>query len=54
MKGCSGVYHLAGSVVHSRTAGYPASQQQQNYPQSIFETNVTYSVNVMKAASKAG
>jgi nucleoside-diphosphate-sugar epimerase len=49
MEGCAGVYHLAGSVIHSRTAG-----GQINYPQSIFETNVTYSVNIMRAAAKAG
>lgn len=39
MKGCDGVFHLAGLVVHSR----------QN-PQPVFETNVTGTMNVLKAS----
>lgn len=52
MKGCNGVFHLAGSVVHSRTGGKPAVQS--DYPASLFETNVDFSVNIVRAAGNAG
>jgi dihydroflavonol-4-reductase len=39
MKDCSGVFHLAGLVVHSRQS-----------PQVVFDTNVTGTMNVLKAS----
>lgn len=39
MKDCAGVFHLAGSVVHSRLN-----------PGPVFETNVTGTMNVLKAS----
>jgi len=42
-KGVSGIFHLAGLVIHSRYQ-----------PKDLFETNVTGTLNVMKAAKQAG
>ncbi len=44
-KGCVGVFHLAGEVIHSREAGGA---------RSMWETNVVGTECVMKAASAAG
>ena len=52
LKGCNGVFHLAGVVVHSRSGGLPANEQS-DYPSSLFRTNVDFSVNVVLAAARA-
>ena len=49
MEGVSGVFHIAGVVIHSRTGG----DLYEDYPKIVFETNVDYSVNVVDAAAIA-
>lgn len=51
MKDCDGIFHLAGAVLHTRTGGRPAINS--NFPDDLYETNVTYSVNVVRAAGIA-